>query len=321
MNSETAFPVTKPKTTGTPPIKHRRLSQQRKECITGFLFVIPALVYMLLLIGYPIVYNIILSFQDVSAFNLAAGGVRPFIGLQNYKTVFADETMKYAIWNTIFYTVCCLIVQFSLGLMFALLFNQKFTLAKPLRGFLVISWMMPVTVTALLFKYMLSPDVGIIDIFLKALGIIKQPVGWLINQNTAIFGPIIANSWIGVPFNMLLLTTGLAGIPDEVYESASIDGASIFQKFLHITLPLLRPAMMAVLVLGFVYTFKVFDLIFVMTGGGPVNATEVFATFSYKLSFKYYYFGQGAAVANILFIILFCVALVYLKLISKEESM
>jgi multiple sugar transport system permease protein len=310
-----------PKTSGVPPVKRRRLSQQGQEYLTGFLFIIPALVYMLLLIGYPIVYNVILSFQDVSAFNLAAGGVRPFIGFQNYRTVFADETMKFAIWNTFFYTVCCLVVQFSLGLMFALLFNQKFALAKPLRGFLVISWMMPITVTALLFKYMLSPDVGIIDIILKALGIIDHPVGWLINQNTAIYGPIIANSWIGVPFNMLLLTTGLAGIPDEVYESASIDGASVLQRFLFITLPLLRPAMMAVLVLGFVYTFKVFDLIFVMTGGGPVNATEVFATFAYKLSFRYYYFGQGAAVANILFVILFCVALVYLRLINKEESM
>jgi multiple sugar transport system permease protein len=180
--------------------------------------------------------------------------------------------------------------------------------------------MMPVTVTALLWKYMLSIDAGIIDALLIKAGIIKQPVGWLLNQGTAIFGPIMANIWVGIPFNMLLLTTGLAGIPDEIYEGASIDGAGAAQKFWRITLPLLRPAMLSVLILGFVYTFKVFDLIFVMTGGGPVNATEVFATFSYKLSFQYYYFGQGAAVANVLFAILFCVALVYLKLIRAEEA-
>jgi multiple sugar transport system permease protein len=130
----------------------------------------------------------------------------------------------------------------------------------------------------------------------------------------------MANTWVGIPFNMLLLTTGLSGIPEEIYESASIDGASSLQKFWRITLPLLRPAMLSVLILGFVYTFKVFDLIFVMTGGGPVNATEVFATFSYKLSFSYYYFGQGAAVANILFVILFCVALIYLRMIRNEEA-
>lgn len=172
----------------------------------------------------------------------------------------------------------------------------------------------------MLWKYMLSNDAGIIDSVLMRIGLIKQPVGWLINQGTAIYGPIMANIWVGIPFNMLLLTTGLSGIPDEVYESASIDGASAFKQFCRITLPLLRPAMLSVLVLGFVYTFKVFELIFVMTGGGPVNATEVFATFSYRLSFQYYYFGQGAAVANILFVILFCVALVYLKLIKTEEA-
>jgi multiple sugar transport system permease protein len=172
----------------------------------------------------------------------------------------------------------------------------------------------------MLWKYMLSNEAGVIDALLIRIGIIKQPVGWLLNQSTAIFGPIMANIWVGIPFNMLILTTGLAAIPDEIYESASIDGANFLQKFWHITIPLLRPAMLSVLVLGFVYTFKVFDLIFVMTNGGPVNATEVFASFSYKLSFSYYYFGQGAAVANILFVILFCVALVYLKLIRTEEA-
>lgn len=304
------------------PVRHKGImTQRRKDVLTGFAFVAPALVYMLLMIGYPIVYNIILSFQDISAFNLAAGMERPFIGLGNYRTVFANETMVYAIRNTFIYTVGCLVIQFSLGLSFALLFNQKFALARPVRGLLVVSWMMPVTVTALLFKYMLSPEVGIIDIVLQALGIIDEPVGWLIHQQTAILGPILANSWIGVPFNMLLLSTGLTSISEEVYESASIDGANGFKRFRYITLPLLRPAMLSVLVLGFVYTFKVFELIYVMTGGGPVNATEVFATFAYKLSFSFYYFGQGAAVANILFIILFCVALVYLRLINKEEAM
>jgi multiple sugar transport system permease protein len=296
------------------------MTQRKNEILTGTLFVAPALFYMLMMIGYPIVYNIILSFQDVSAYNLAAGMERPFIGLENYRTVFANETMSWAVKNTIFYTISCLIFQFSLGLLFALLFNKKFPLAKPLRGFLVISWMMPVTVTALLWKYMLSVDAGIIDILLMKLGLIKQPVGWLLNQGSAIFGPIMANTWVGIPFNMLLLTTGLAGIPEEIYESASIDGASTLQKFRHITLPLLRPAMLSVLILGFVYTFKVFDLIFVMTGGGPVNATEVFASFSYKLSFSYYYFSRGAAVANILFVVLFCVALVYLRMIRSEEA-
>lgn len=300
--------------------KQKALNLDIKQRIIGMCFVFPALIYMLLLIGYPIIYNIILSFQDVSVFNLAAGAEKPFVALKNYESIFANETMLPALKNTFVYTVVCLVVQFTLGLLLALLFHQKFTLAKPLRGILLVSWIMPVTVTALLWKYMLSPDVGIINIILVKLGILKEPIGWLQSQNTALWGPIFANIWVGVPFNMLLLSTGLSGISEDVYESAAIDGAGKLQKFFRITLPLLKPAMLSVLILGFINTFKVFDLIFVMTGGGPVNATEVLSTFSYKQSFSYYYFGEGAAVANILLVILFAVALVYLYLMNKEEE-
>lgn len=300
--------------------KQKALNLDIKQRIIGMCFVFPALIYMVLLIGYPIIYNIILSFQDVSVFNLAVGAEKPFVALKNYESVFANETMLPALKNTFVYTVVCLVVQFTLGLLLALLFHQKFTLAKPLRGILLVSWIMPVTVTALLWKYMLSSDVGIINIILVKLGILKEPIGWLQSQNTALWGPIFANIWVGVPFNMLLLSTGLSGISEDVYESAAIDGAGKLQKFFRITLPLLKPAMLSVLILGFINTFKVFDLIFVMTGGGPVNATEVLSTFSYKQSFSYYYFGEGAAVANILLVILFAVALVYLYLMNKEEE-
>ena len=302
-------------------IQRQRLIGSRRETIEGLCFVLPGLIYMLAMIGYPILYNIVLSFQDVSVFNIKAGQDRPFIGVENYRLIFANDTMLPALSNTFLYTIVCLIVQFVFGLLLALLYNKNFALAKPLRGFLVVSWMMPVTVTALLYKYMLSPDVGIIDYILMNIGIIDQPVGWLLNQKTAIWGPIIANSWVGIPFDMLLLSAGLAAVPQDVYESAAIDGANVWQKFTRITLPLLRPAIMSVLVLGFVNTFKVFDLIFVMTGGGPVNAPEVLSTFAYKQSFGYYYFGQGAAIANVLMAILFVVAFIYLILIKKGDEM
>lgn len=296
-----------------------KMTNNKREILTGLCFVLPGLIYMLIMIGYPIIYNLFMSFQDVSVFNIGAGEEKPWIGLDNYRKIFANETMLPALKNTFLYTAVCLAVQFSVGLLLALLFHKDFALAGPLRGFLVVSWMMPVTVTALLFKYMLSPDVGIVNTILMKTGLIHEPVGWLLGEKTAIWGPIMANSWIGIPFNMLLLSTGLSGIPQDVYESAAVDGANVWQRFVRITLPLLRPAMMSVLVLGFVNTFKVFDLIFVMTGGGPVNATEVLSTFAYKQSFHYYYFGQGAAVANVLMAILLAVALLYLGLIRKEE--
>jgi len=293
-------------------------NRARKEKFIGYCFIIPAVIYMLIFIGYPIIYNWIISFQDVTAKTLNSP-VRDIIGLDNYRAIFADATFRKALINTFIYTVGCLVIQFSLGFLFAMFFAKKFKLSKPIRGFIVISWMLPVTVTALIFKFMFAEGNGIINAILLNLGLINEPIGWLLQGSTAMFVLIIANSWVGIPFNMLLLTTGLNNIPGDIYEAASIDGATGIQKFFKITIPLLKPTIMSVLILGFVLTFKVFDLVYVMTGGGPVDATEVLSTYSYKLSFQLFRFGEGAAVANVLFVCLFLVALVYLKTISKDE--
>jgi multiple sugar transport system permease protein len=181
-------------------------------------------------------------------------------------------------------------------------------------------WMIPITITALIFRFMFSSNVGIINHALRAAGLIARPINWLIMPNTAMFALIAANVWIGIPFNMILISTGLTTIPKELYESASIDGANKVKSFFNITLPLLRPTIESVLILGFIYTFKVFDLVYVMTGGGPVNSTQVLSTFSYRLSFELFRYSQGAATANILFIILFIVGLFYLKLTYSDKE-
>ena len=175
------------------------------------------------------------------------------------------------------------------------------------------------SVTALLGKNLFLLDGGVINDLLMKLHIISAPVDWLVNGGTALGAVIAVNCWVGIPFNMLLLTTGLNNISTDVYEAASIDGATKRQQFFKITLPLLKPTIMSTLVLGFVLTFKVFDLVYVMTGGGPVDSTEVLSTYSYKLSFQQFQFGQGAAAACVLFVCLFIVALIYLKTISTSE--
>ncbi|HAH62368.1 MAG TPA: ABC transporter permease, partial [Treponema sp.] len=129
------------------------------------------------------------------------------------------------------------------------------------------------------------------------------------------------NVWIGIPFNMILLTTGLSNIPDSYYEAAAVDGANAFVRFFRITLPLMKASMLSVVILGVIYTFKVFDLVFVSTGGGPVDATELMSTYAYRLSFSQYSFSKGAAVANILFLMLFAVGLIYIRLVGKDEVM
>lgn len=293
------------------------MRKMKKDTVLGYCFILPAVIYMLVFIGYPIVYNWLISMQDVTAKTLGSS-VRDFIGLNNFKTIFADATFRASLVHTFVYTIGCLFFQFLFGFIFALFFAKKFKLAKPIRGFIVISWMLPVTVTALVFKFMYA-DNGIINTILLNLHLIKEPVGWLLDGKMAMAGLIIANSWVGIPFNMLLLTTGLNEISAEIYEAASIDGANKLQQLFRLTIPLLKQTILSALVLGFVLTFKVFDLVYVMTGGGPVDSTEVLSTYSYKLSFQMFHFGEGAAVANVLFICLLAVALVYLHVSSKEE--
>ncbi|NLZ82126.1 MAG: sugar ABC transporter permease [Clostridiales bacterium] len=286
----------------------------------GIWFVLPAFIYMIVFVGYPIIYNLILSFQDVTVKTLRSN-VKEFVGFKNYVELFQqDNVLTTSIWNTLIFTVMCLVFQFVIGFALALFFNKKFKFSQPVRGVLMIPWMIPITVTGLIFKFMFGTDVGIINYFLRSIQLISSNIDWLTNTTTAMPAVIFANIWIGIPFNMILISTGLTTIPTEVYESASIDGANKFQVFRKITLPLLKPTIESVLLLGFIYTFKVYDLIYVMTSGGPVNSTQVLSTYSYKLSFDMFKYSKGAAVANILFVILFFVSLIYLKYVYVEEE-
>lgn len=285
----------------------------------GFLFVFPAFLYMLIFVGYPIIQNVILSFQDVTATNLVRG-TKNFIAFENYLNLIKDNVFVASLENTLSYTILCLVFQFVIGFALALFFSKKFALSKPIRGILLVPWMIPVTVTALMFKLLFATDIGVINYILRSLHIIEENIEWLTTPGTAMFALIFANVWIGIPFNMILISTGLTTIPKELYEGASIDGANKVQSFINITLPLLKPTIESVLILGFIYTFKVYDLVYVMTNGGPVNSTHMLSTYSYKLSFEMFQYSKGSAVANVLLIILMIVGVFYIKATTKGED-
>ena len=268
----------------------------------GLLFALPACVYMLVFVGYPIISNLLLSLQDVTVANLSRGE-KHFIGIANYVKLFHDDVFLKSLGNTLLFTVSCLVFQFLIGFILALFLNKNFSFARTVRGILMIPWMIPMTVTALIFKLLFS-----------------QNIDWLTSSKTAMLVVIIANVWIGIPFNTILLSTGLTTIPQELYESAAIDGASASQSFWRITLPLLRPTIESVLVLGFIYTFKVYDLVYVMTSGGPVNSTHLLSTYSYKQSFELFNYSIGSAVANVLLLILLMVGIIYLRITMQGEE-
>lgn len=287
----------------------RRAARRREELAT-WAFLAPALAFLLLFFGYPVVKNVTMSLQEYTTRTFYTGEA-PWVGLDNYVAVVRSSVFSTAMLNTLLFTVGSILGQFTIGLALAVFFKNRFPLSGVLRSLLLLPWLLPMIVSSAIWKWMLDQDSGVINEVLGAVGVGHVP--WLTSPNVALVAVVIVNIWLGIPFNMTILYSGLQDIPDELYEAAALDGAVGWRTFLHVTWPLLRPVVGVVLVLGVVYTLKVLDIILGLTDGGPANATVTLATQSYKLSFANFEFGQGAALGNILVVISLVFALVYLR--------
>lgn len=285
---------------------------------SGYFFILPTYIFLFGVILYPLIYNILMSFRQVDASTL--NGFQPYIGFGNYQVIFSDPLFLKAIWNTLYFSVLSILFQFIIGFGLALLFSKSFPGNQFLRGILLIIWMIPILVAATLWKWIFAGDVsGVLNFILMGLGFIQEPIQWLTNSSNAMTALIISNIWRGIPFNMLLLATALTTLPGDIYEAAEIDGANPIQRFFYITMPLVKPAIVSVITLGFVYTFKAFDLIYIMTKGGPVNATHNIATLSYINTFEQFKFGEGAAMANVLLVMLMILGIFNMLATDKDE--
>lgn len=302
--------------TAAPPTLWRRLRWQR---LSNYLFVMPAALFLLAFMIYPVLFNIQISLYDMKAINLVCGDA-PFVGLDNYRAVLTDPVFLDAARHSVAFTIGSILFQVGIGLALALFYNRPFPGSHLMRGLYLIAWTIPVVVTGAIFRWLLDGQFGVINWVLRTIGVMNEPIFWLSEPAYALGAVMFVNIWLGVPFNMVLLLADLQAIPHELYEAASIDGATRLSKLWYVTLPLLRPALLAVLLLGLIYTFRIFDLIWIMTRGGPVNATQVLPTLAYKLVFEQFIFGRGAAVLNLVFIILFVLSLGYLRVIRSEEA-
>lgn len=289
------------------------------DAATDYVFVLPMLIFIVLFMIYPVIYNLGLSMTDLNVMNFRTGG--SFVGLQNYRELLSDSVFRTALWNTLIFVFACLFFQFIIGFGLAILFNKKFPGSNTMRALLMMSWMLPKVVAGTLFRWILNGDFGILNELLKSLGLVSENILWLSTPSLALWGIILTNVWIGIPFNMIILIGGLQTIPEELYEAAKIDGAGAGRIFRTITMPLLRPTIMILLILGFIYTSKVFDLVHVMTQGGPLNSTQILPYYAYVLSFQYFSFGKGSAVSGIIFLFLIVIAAIYLRESQKEEVM
>ena len=276
------------------------------------LFLAPAVIYMVAFFGYPIVKNFVMGFQEYTTSTFYTGEA-PWIGFANYSEVVSSPVFSKAMLNTVLFTVGSIAGQFAIGLALAVFFQRRFPLNRVLRSLVLLPWLIPLIVSGAVWRWILDKDNGALNRFLAAIGVATDHPGWLTSTSLALVAVILVNIWIGIPFNLTILYGGLQDIPADLYEAASLDGASGWQRFRYLTWPLLRPVVSVVLVLGVVYTIKVLDLILGLTGGGPANASQTIATQSYRLSFTEFNFGQGAALSNILIAISLVFAIFYLR--------
>jgi multiple sugar transport system permease protein len=305
---------------GAPPAQRtsRKPRRPRSDQWAAWAFLTPVTVYLAVFYAYPLYRNLDLSLRNYTVRSFVQGGA-PFTGLSNYNQVLHDPTFAPALLHTFVFTLVCLAFQYSIGLGLAVFFARNFRLSATLRALFLVPWLLPLIVSASTWSWMLNSDSGVVNYGLHLLHV--APVDWLTSPRWSLVSVIIANIWIGIPFNLVLLYSGLQGIPDGLYEAAALDGANAWQRFRRITFPLLRPVSAVTLLLGLVYTLKVFDIIWIMTKGGPVDSSTTFATWSYRLGFGNLLpeFGPGAAVGNLLVVIALIFGLIYIRTQRKAQ--
>jgi len=305
--------------TAVPSSRARKPRPRRHGRWAAWAFLAPIVIYLLLFYAYPLARNIDLSIRNYTVAAFVQGNAQ-FVGFANYLALFADPTFVPAAVHTAVFTLVSIAFQFVFGMALAVFFFQHFRLATTLRALFLVPWLLPLIVSASTWSWMLNSDSGVVNSVLQAFGI--GQVDWLTSPQWALVSVTVANIWIGIPFNLVILYSGLQNILTDLYEAAALDGANGWQKFWRVTFPLLRPVSAITLLLGLVYTLKVFDIVWIMTKGGPGNSSITFATWSYQLSFgsALPQFSPGAAVGNVLIVIALIFGLVYIRFQRRQNQ-
>lgn len=284
--------------------------------LTGYLFVMPLMLWLAGTILYPLVMSVLLSVQNIKVI----GTPGQYVGLDNYERIldmpyFIDALKRSAIW-----VVGNAVVQTLLAFGAALILKQRFTGQRLARIWIILSWVVPTVVVVIIWRWLLSASGGIVNYTLINLGVTDEPVGFFSTGRTAFLSVILINSWRWFPFNAVILLAALQRIPQELYEAASVDGASVFQKFRHITMPGLRPVLFVLGLIGTLMSFNVFDVIWLLTGGGPSKATTTLPVLIYETAFKKYRLSQAAAMSVMTGLILLVFAALFIRLMSPPSD-
>jgi multiple sugar transport system permease protein len=275
---------------------------------------LPTIVLLGLFIAYPFVDGVLLSIT-----NAKVGVPGQFVGLSNFEKIWNDSIFRTAVWNTCWYTAVTTVFKLALGLWLALLLNRHFRGKAFVRAFVLLPFIIPTVLSTFAWKWMFDPTFSVINWLLFQLGIITQRINWLGDPDLALASVMVVNIWRGVPFYAISLLAGLQTINPDLHEAAAIDGAKPYQRFWYITWPLLLPVTMVVVLFSVIQTFADFQLVYVLTGGGPANATHLFATYAYQIGVGTGLLGEGAAISLAMFPVLFLVVVIQLMYIRRVE--
>jgi multiple sugar transport system permease protein len=278
---------------------HRALSLGAwldRESVFSWLMMAPPLLFLAALVGYPFCYGILLSLQDRP---VAHPGT--FVGLKNFSTNLNDPIFWKVTANTFLYTAAATLLKMVGGLALALAMNQQFPMKNLVRALLLLPFIVPTVLSTVAWMWILDPAFSVLNWFLIAVGTPKPGPSWLGNPILAMASIIVINTWRGLPFYGITLLAGLQTVPPELYEAATIDGASAWQRFRLVTLPLLQPIILIVTLFSVIFTFADFQLVYVLTHGGPQNATQLFATYAFDIAMGAGQLGLGASVALAMF--------------------
>jgi len=276
---------------------------------------LPTVILLGLFIAYPFVKGIWLSVTDSRV-----GVPGHFVGLENYREVWNDSIFHVAVWNTCIYTAIATVLKLVLGLWLAVLLNRNFKGKAFTRAFILLPFIIPTVLSTLAWKWMFDPTFSVINWGLFRLGFIENRINWLGDPTLALISVIIVNIWRGLPFFAISLLAGLQTISPELHEAAAIDGARPWQRFWHVTWPLLLPVTLVVMLFSVIQTFADFQLVYILTGGGPANATQLFATYAYQIGIGTGLLSQGATISLAVFPVLLLVVIVQLFYIRRVET-
>ncbi|NOX88028.1 MAG: sugar ABC transporter permease [Calditrichaeota bacterium] len=281
---------------------------------TLLIFLLPALLLICLVTLFPLGYGLVLGLMR----KMPVFGISEFTGLSNFLFLLKDPRFQQSLWTTLKFTLISVPLELSLGMLIALLMKEKIPGNMLLKLTIMIPWAIPTVVSARMWEWIYNPEYGILNYLLKYSGIISESVNWLGNPHWALPAIIIADVWKTTPFAALLIYAGLQTIPAELYDSAKIDGAGSFRRFFHITLPLVFPIVLIVGIFRTMDALRIFDLVYVLTGGGPANITETMSVYAYKLLFQTMQFGYGSAVSIAMFVIVALLSSGYIYLLHKK---